>query len=568
MNACLCRHALQSVRRRFERLYGPSLADRCTARFAALVGRYALEPRCAAPHVSWSERDAVLITYADGVSDGATPPLTALRRFLAAHAGGAFSTVHLLPFFPSSSDDGFSVVHFRTVDPVAGAWADVRALGEDHALMFDLVLNHASRRSNWFHDFDAGIAPACDYFITADPAADLSAVVRPRTHPLLTPVAAQGSIRHLWTTFSDDQLDLNYANPDLLFEILDILLFYVSQGARILRLDAVAYLWKRPGTPCVHLPETHEIVKLMRDLVDIAAPGTLLLTETNVPHAENISYFGDGDEAHLVYQFSLPPLLLLAFLDGDATALTRWAAHLAPPPAGCTFFNFTASHDGIGVRPLQGLADDHAIDRLAGHVRARGGQVSMKSNPDGSESPYELNTTWFDALGLPGDSPALHLARFLCSQIIALSLQGIPAVYLHSLTATPNDQEGFARTGRARTLNRKRWNTAELEELIADDTTPCATALRELTRVLRLRASCPAFHPDQPQQVLTLDPRLFVVQRGGPDGVLLIANVSSSPVPLPPVARDLRNLLSGLGVPPGDLPPCAALWLQRDKPAS
>ena len=568
MNACLARHALRPVRARFERLYGPALADRCTARFAALVGRYALEPRCAHPRTAWSERDAVLITYADSLSDGANPPLTALRRFLAAHAAGAFSTVHLLPFFPSSSDDGFSVVHFRTVDPATGSWADVRALGVDHALMFDLVLNHASRHSGWFHDFDAGIAPARDYFITADPAADLSAVVRPRTHPLLTPVVAQGATRHLWTTFSEDQLDLNYANPDLLFEILDILLYYVSQGARILRLDAVAYLWKRPGTPCIHLPETHEVVKLMRDLVDIAAPGTLLLTETNVPHPENISYFGDGDEAHMVYQFSLPPLLLLAFLDGDASALTRWAANLAPPPPGCTFFNFTASHDGIGVRPLQGLADDLAIDRLADHVHARGGQVSMKRNPDGSESPYELNTTWFDALGRAGDPPALHLARFLCSQIIALTLQGIPALYLHTLTATPNDQEGFARTGRARSLNRKRWNTTELEALIADETTPCARALRELTRILRLRAACPAFHPDQPQQVLTLDPRLFVVRRGGPAGVLLVANVSAVSVPLPSIAHGLRDLFSDQLIPPGDLPPAGALWLVPDAPPS
>ena len=568
MNACLSRHALRPVRARFERLYGPDLADRCTARFAALVGRYALAPPCSHPRAPWSERDAVLISYADSLSDGRGPPLAALRRFLATHAAGAFSTVHLLPFFPSSSDDGFSVVHFRTVDPAAGTWADVRALGEDHALMFDLVLNHASRQSGWFHDFDNGIAPARDYFIPADPAADLSAVVRPRTHPLLTPVAAQGAIRHLWTTFSADQLDLNYANPDLLFEILDILLFYVSQGARILRLDAIAYLWKRIGTPCIHLPETHEIVKLMRDLVDIAAPGTLLLTETNVPHPENISYFGAGDEAHMVYQFSLPPLLLLAFLDGDASALTRWAANLAPPPAGCTFFNFTASHDGIGVRPLDGLADDNAVERLATHVRARGGQVSMKRNPDGSESPYELNITWFDALGRPGDPPSLQLARHLCSQIIALTLQGIPALYLHTLTATPNDQEGFARTGRARSLNRKRWTNGELEGLLSDDTSPCATSLRELTRLLRLRAAHPAFHPDQPQQILALDPRLFVVRRGGPDGVLLVANISSVPVPLPPIALHLRDLISGRRILPGELPAATALWLVPDSTSS
>jgi len=121
---------------------------------------------------------------------------------------------------------------------------------------------------------------------------------------------------------------------------------------RIARLDAVAFLWKELGTNCLHLPETHELVKLFRDVCEIVAPRAIILTETNVPHAENVSYFGQGDEAHMVYQFSLPPLLLHAFITGNGQYLTHWASGLEPPPAGCTFFNFTASHDGVGVRPF------------------------------------------------------------------------------------------------------------------------------------------------------------------------------------------------------------------------
>lgn len=540
------------LRQRLGRLYGAD-ADRCLERLRMMVGRYGVGIEPAAGRAGWGPEDAVLIAYGDMIRPAGGAPLAALKRFADERLAGAVNTVHLLPFFPYSSDDGFSVVHFRTVNPDLGGWADVQALGEKFRLAFDLVLNHVSRKSGWFKDYLLGIAPGRHYFIQLDPATDLSTVVRPRSTPLLSPVITRDGARHVWTTFSDDQVDLDFANPDVLFEMLDILLFYVSMGARIVRLDAIAYLWKKPGTPCIHLPETHEVVKLFRDVLSLVAPEVLLLSETNVPQAENLSYFGEGDEAQIVYQFPLPPLVLHALASGTAEHLSRWARAVPAPPPGCTFLNFTASHDGIGLRPLEGLVPAADIARLAEHARARGGEVSMKRDSDGRESPYELNISYFDAMG--GDD--LQIPRFLCSQTIPLALKGIPAIYFNSLVAAPNDAEGVRRTGRARSINRKKWTEDELSGRLQDPSSVSAQVFGELTRRLRVRAGCAAFHPDAKQEVLNTDPRVFAVRRtasGGGDVVTALANVSPETVE---VGLESLSLAPGLKDLLGDA------WIER-----
>jgi sucrose phosphorylase len=479
----------------------------------------------------WDQRDVVLIAYADQVSTPGQAPLQTLRRFLhSANLPRLTRILHLLPFCPSSSDDGFSVIEYRQVDPAVGGWVDVQEIGRDFDLMFDLVLNHASAKSVWFQKYAQGVEPYSRFFVEVNPEQDLSSVVRPRTSPLLTPVATTRGRRYLWSTFSSDQLDLNYRDPLVLVEILDILLFYVMQGARIIRLDAVAYLWKESGTPCIHLPETHLIVKILRDVVDTVAPGTLLLTETNVPHSENVSYWGDGDEAHLIYNFSLPPLLLDAFRTGDATCLNRWLAQFEPSPTGTSILNFTASHDGIGVRPLESLVPADRFSALVESVEAQGGHVSKRSHPDGSSTPYELNTTYFDALAdAPGANDGWQMQRFLASQALALSLRGIPAIYFHSLLGTPNDQRGVERTGRARSINRRKFSWAEVEELGG---LPQASRhiLAKYQRLLAIRIEQPAFHPDGIQRVLEAGNRSLVAfLRTDPldkQQLLVVANLS------------------------------------------
>jgi glycosidase len=513
---------LERMHRRFNRLYGRRRADHCLERIASLIGRYGIGYGHLSAAPRWNEKSTVLITYGDMIQRPEERPLQTLKNFADRHLVNIIDHIHILPFSPWSSDDGFSVIDYRQVNAELGRWQDIEAISENFSLMFDLVLNHCSRRSEWFRNYTAGIAPHRDYFIEMDPDTDLSAVTRPRSTPLLTAIHKNQDETAVWTTFSDDQIDLNFANPDVLFEFFDILLFYISKGARIIRLDAIAYLWKQPGTSCIHLRQTHEVVKLLRDLLDMIAPEVVLLTETNVPHNENISYFGQGDEAHMIYQFSLPPLLLHALTTGNAQYLTDWAKTVSACPEHCTTLNFTASHDGIGVRPLTGLIPDEEFDALIGHVTAQGGHISTKHNSDGSESPYELNITYFDALG--GDDH--QTARFLCSQTIMLGLKGVPAIYFHSLTATPNDSDGVEATGRARSINRKKWNLEELHaELHGTGTT--ATVFTEYCRCIKIRTRQKAFHPDAHQRVVDLDPALFGFVRVSADSHQIIGCISN-----------------------------------------
>lgn len=523
MNTHISSSKLKVIRRRLARVYGIEEADILLDRLYRMVGRYGVGAQLNQNSPNLTARDVVLITYADMVKSSSEEqsPLGALKEFCTARLKGAISAIHILPFYPWTSDDGFSVVDYREVSPDYGNWDDVSKLGEEFELMFDLVLNHCSSKSPWFKEYVSGVEPGLNYIMEGNPKTDLSMVVRPRSTPLLTPYQTRKGERHVWTTFSADQVDLDWTSPDLLFEFLDIILYYVSIGCKILRLDAVAFLWKKIGTDCLHLPETHEIIKLIRNFLEVVAPDVVILTETNVPHAENISYFGKGDEAHAVYQFSLPPLLLHGLLRGTSEHLTDWATNLAAPPKGCHFLNFTASHDGVGVRPLEGILSHDEILGLADEIRQKGGFVSMRRMEDGSESPYELNSTYFSGLSDP-ENEELGMARFQCSQAVALAMKGIPAVYFHSLCGTPNDLEGYKVTKRNRTVNRKKWVQDELNQLLDDQETLPAQIFSWYSRTLRMRAGCPAFHPEAPQEILNFGSDLFAVRRDSTDGGLSV----------------------------------------------
>ncbi len=520
-----------------------------------------------------TEADAILITYADQVQDPPRPALRVLTETFTRHLRGVVSGVHLLPFYPYSSDDGFSVIDYTAVDPLLGNWDDLRPLRRHFRLMFDAVINHISARSAWFREFARGNPRYADYFIATDPAADLSTVTRPRTHPLLTPVQTAAGTRHLWTTFSADQIDLNYKNPAVLLDVIDVLLFYVAQGAEFIRLDAIGYLWKEIGTSCIHLPQTHRIIQLFRAILDAVAPGVSLITETNVPHAENIRYFGDGrNEAQLVYNFSLPPLILHTLHTGNAQALQQWADTLATPSAETTFFNFTASHDGIGVMPAKGILSDAEIEALVERTLAHGGLVSHKTNPDGTQSVYELNITLFDALSNPraGEPEARRIDRFMVSQAIMLALAGVPGIYVHSLVGSSNNLRGVQETGRPRTINRQKWRQAELEAALSNPNTRAAQVFRRYRQLLRVRRAHPAFHPNGGQSVVFGEPGIFALWRTAPDGsehILCLHNVTSQPQPFLPPPYPTRDLIAGVRYPAGQLPPLSPyqiLWLVRD----
>ncbi|MET0066689.1 MAG: sugar phosphorylase [Candidatus Thiodiazotropha sp.] len=516
-------------------LYGPDRAAELLPRLHQLINHHIeLRQGKRVEIPRWDEKDCVLITYGDSVQYPGGVPLASLKQFLDRRLNGVFSLVHVLPFYPFSSDDGFSVSDFRAVNPALGEWDDIEALGEHFSLMFDLVLNHMSREHLWFVNYIHDEEPGRDYVIQVAEEENLSMVVRPRSTPLLSRVRTPNGMRHVWATFSNDQIDLNYANPEVLLEFIDILLDYVRHGARAIRLDAVAFLWKEIGTTCVHLPQTHEVVKLFRTLLELLEPGAILLTETNVPHAENISYFDEGDETHMVYQFSLPPLILHAIMRQTTDYLTRWARGLEQEslPAGCTYLNFTASHDGVGLRALEGLVPDEELNELLEMMRKRGGYVSMRATTEGRDRPYELNISYFDAFADVDDEvDPWRIPRFMLSQTLPMSFRGIPAVYFNALGATPNDPLGVERTGMTRSINRRKWDGSELERLIDLPLTDPGQVFPEYIRRLRLRRGIKAFHPDAPQQVLTMPEGIFAVQRTSLDAdqvVTAIHNITGN----------------------------------------
>ncbi len=507
-----------------------------------------------------SERDAILITYGDMVQQSGEAPLQTLATFVDNHLKGVLSGVHLLPFYPYSSDDGFSVIDYKAVNPDFGDWSDVALVGRHVRLMFDAVINHISAHSEWFQAFLRDEAPYSDYFTVVDPKHDLSAVFRPRALPLLSAFQTPSGEKHVWTTFSADQIDLNYASPDLLLDIMRVMLFYVAHGAELIRLDAIGFMWKEIGTSCIHLPEAHAIIQLMRLVLDDVAPQVVLITETNVPHQDNISYFGNGkNEAQMVYNFTLPPLTLHSFHTGNATALTKWANILDLPSDEVTFFNFLASHDGIGVTPARGILTTEEVNQMGERVKALGGFVSYKTNSDGSQSPYELNINYLDALGDPNavsEAIELKARRFLASQAIMLALRGVPGIYFHSLFGSQNWRDGAAQTGRARTINRQKLDYATIEGELANPSSLRHHVFTPYRHMLRIRTQQPAFHPASGQHILTYHDAIFALLRTSRDNtshILCLHNVSKqahtltidlAALPVPNVSM-LKELLSG-----------------------
>jgi len=478
----------------------------------------------------WDESDVVLITYADQFHHAEQKPLAVFNQFYQKWFKSVFSHVHLLPFCPWSSDDGFSVMDYHQVAPESGDWNDIAELKTQTKLMFDFVCNHMSAKSEWFNNYLQQKPGFENFFIEMDPETDLSAVTRPRALPLLTPFTlSDGSVRHLWTTFSEDQIDLNYACPEVLLTMVDVLLHYLLQGADYIRLDAVGFMWKTPGTSCIHLEKTHLLIKLFRAIADAVAPGTVIITETNVPHKDNISYLGNGsDEAHMVYQFSLPPLVLHSVHRQDATALCRWAQSLTLPSDKTTWFNFLASHDGVGLNPLRGILPEDDILQLVDKLQQQGALVNWKNNPDGSRSPYEINVTYMDALSRQDDNDDERLARFTLAHAILLTFPGVPAVYIQSIMGSRNDYAGVEKLGYNRAINRQKYDATEIEQQLFASESLRSRAYHILSQLIVLRRQNKAFHPDSQFTIQTLNPSVLLITRAANNGeeITALFNIS------------------------------------------
>lgn len=474
----------------------------------------------------WDESDVVLITYADQFHQCNENNLTTLRGFYQRWLGDVFSHIHLLPFYPWSSDDGFSVVDYHQVAPSSGSWQDISQLNQITKLMFDFVCNHISAQSEWFQGYLNGNKKYQDFFISVDPKTDLSAVTRPRALPLLTPFTlAEGAQQYIWTTFSADQIDLNFANPQVLLAMVDVLIHYLQQGADYVRLDAVGYMWKTIGTSCIHLEKTHLLVKLFRALVDEIAPGTVLITETNVPHNDNVAYLGNGhDEAQMVYQFPLPPLVLHAIHSGSAQVLSRWANTLSESDnPDTTWFNFLASHDGIGLNPLRGILPEEEILQLVDHLEQEGALVSWKYNPDGTRSPYEINVTYMDALSQRNSSDEQRLARFILAHAILLTFPGVPAIYVQSILGSRNNYSGVESLGYNRAINRQKYVLEEIETQLGDEHHLRHKTFNQLIHLIGVRKREASFHPSSSFAVNCASDSILVIHRSSQCGNNLLA---------------------------------------------
>ncbi len=515
---------------------------------------------------NWDQQDVVLITYADQFRQQGRKSLPVFTQFYNQWLKNSFSHVHLLPFYPWSSDDGFSVMDYHQVAPDTGDWQDVADLKQSSRLMFDFVCNHMSAKSDWFARYLRQEAGYENFFLAVDPAMDLSAVTRPRALPLLTPFTLKdGTTRHLWTTFSDDQIDLNFGDPEVLLAMVEVLLHYLQEGADYVRLDAVGFMWKVPGTSCIHLPQTHALIKLFRAITEEVAPGTVIITETNVPHKDNIAYFGDGtDEAQMVYQFSLPPLVLHAMHTTKVETLCRWAQGLTLPSSQTTWFNFLASHDGIGLNPLRGILPEDEILTLVDKLQQQGALVNWKNNPDGTRSPYEINVTYMDALSPKESSDDDRLARFVLAHALLLSFPGVPALYIQSILGSRNDYAGVETAGYNRAINRQKYDLAEIESEMAIGGGLRVRVYHQLCHLLALRRELPAFHPDAEAEFSTLNEHVLQIKRDN-GKLTALFNFSERPQTIIHECKNARELINGVDINTSNLTldPWQVMWIRN-----
>ncbi|ACZ08382.1 Sucrose phosphorylase [Sebaldella termitidis] len=526
---------MAAIRERLIKVYGEETAGKYTEIIETMINN-AQKKQKEQKKVKWDEKDVVLITYGDQIYKTGEKTLKTFDDFSEKYFKNVFELVHFLPFFPYSSDDGFSVIDYKKIHENMGDWADIEKIRKNFRLMFDFVCNHISAKSEWFQEYLKCNPEYDNFFIAIDKNTDLSLVTRPRTLPLLSEFDTACGKKYIWTTFSDDQIDLNFENPEVLIKMLDVLLFYLEKGADWIRLDAVGFMWKEAGTTCIHHEKTHEIIKLFRDAAEQTAPGTVIITETNVPHKDNISYFGNGrDEAQMVYQFPLPPLVIYTFMHGDSSAISRWASNLEVPGDEVTYFNFLASHDGIGINPVRGIIEEEEILEMVRNLEKEGALVSYKKNTDGTLSPYEINSSYINAVSRKNDTDEMKTGKFLNAQAVLLAFKGVPAIYVHSILGSENYYEGVKITGMNRTINREKLEYGKITSELENKNGIRSRIYNRLKELIKARKTEKSFNPDAEQIIQNFGSEVFSFIRISVDKeekILIINNISDKEITL------------------------------------
>ena len=479
-----------------------------------------------------TEKTTMVISYGNSITDGNIKSLKAFNKFFKKYLNNSFNTIHFLPFYPSSSDSGFAVKDHYKIDPRLGSWSNINSISKNASIMADLVINHSSARGLWFSNFLKNKSPGKDYFFTVDKKFNSSKVIRPREHKLLKKIKLFDKNRYLWRTFSPDQIDLNFQNPKVLMRFIKIILNLISHGVKIFRLDAIAYLWKQNGTSCINHQKTHNIIKLIRAICDLLKTKTIIITETNLPEKENLSYFGNNDESNWVYNFSLPPLLVYSLLFEDSSKITKWSMSLPKTKKGNHYLNFIASHDGIGMRPVEGILEKNKQKKLLKRLEANGSEFSYRKIHGKGKKVYEANITLFNAFKKSDfdKNGKFYFERYFAAHTIMMSFEGIPAIYFNSIFGNSNDNSKFIISGNKRDLNRYRWNKTKLENHLKDKNSKQYKFYKKMTLLIKIRKNQKAFHPDAPRKTLNLGKNFFGIKRTSVDkkqSIICITNITS-----------------------------------------
>ena len=480
-----------------------------------------------------SEKTSLLISYGDNVYSNNTHSIKVFQNFFKKNLDKFFNAIHFLPFYPSSSDSGFAVKDHYKIEKRIGSWSDIKRISKSNHVMADIVINHSSARGLWFKNFLKKKRPGKDYFLTVNSEFNTSKVVRPRDHKLLKKIDIFKKSDYLWRTFSADQIDLNFKNPSVLLRFIKIIVHLVNNGVTIFRLDAIAYLWKQNSTNCINLKQTHEIVKLLRLITDLLNVQTIIITETNLPEKENLSYFGKNDEANWIYNFSLPPLLIHAFLFENSSYLYKWSENLPNAKFQNSYLNFIASHDGIGMRPTEGILNKKSLNNFLKRLKKNGSKFSYRKVQNKSRKVYEANITIFDALKKSDFDPngKFYLERYIAAHAIMISFEGIPAVYFNSLFGKSNDEAKYVITGNNRDVNRYKWNYKNITKKLGNKTSKQSIFFQNLRKLLSIKRKQKAFHPNAKRLNINLGPKIFCFKRLSIDrkqSIICITNLSST----------------------------------------
>jgi len=479
-----------------------------------------------------SEKTSLIICYGDSIYSNKRSSISLFKIFFQKKLKNYFNTIHFLPFYPSSSDSGFSVKDHYKIENKLGNWSDIKKISKSNDIMADMVINHSSARGLWFRNFLKNKKPGKNYFLTIDSKFDTSKVIRPRDHKLLKKINIFNKKEYLWRTFSADQLDLNFKNPSVLLRFIKIMINLINHGVTVFRLDAIAYLWKESGTKCINLKQTHEIIKLLRTISSYLNVETIIVTETNLPEKENLSYFGKNDEANWVYNFSLPPLLIHAFLFENSSYLNQWSKKLPITKNGNSYLNFISSHDGIGIRPTEGIFNKKVLNNFLKRLRKNGSKFSYRKVKNKSKKVYEANITVFNALKKTDyDSKGkFFLERYVSAHSIMISFEGIPAIYFNSLFGKSNDEAKYIITGNNRDVNRYKWNYKNISKKLSNKNSKQSIFFQKISNLLSIRRKQKAFHPNASRHNINLGSKIFSFKRisiNKKQTVICITNLSS-----------------------------------------